>query len=111
METINFNISEEYEEKPIGNIQYFSGHKNNYYSEESMLRSFKCKVDNELFGGMQSYNIFTKNGKTRHGLQYELIKAQYEELGLEYTKLDYMLNYVYRDNDKDNRDFDIELVR
>ncbi len=111
MQNIDFNISEEYEEKEIGSIQYFNGQTSKYYSEESMLRAYKSKFDNEFLNGIQSYNISTKNGKTRHGLQYELIKEQYNELGLEYTKLDYMLNYVYCNDDKDNRDFDIELVR
>lgn len=108
---INFNISNEYEEDVVGEIEYYNGQHNYYYSEESMIRAFKNKFDKKFLQGIQSYKLSKKNGKTRHGLQYELIKEQYEELGLEYTELDYVLDYICRDNNNDNHELDVELVR
>ena len=110
MENINFNISNEYEDKPVGIVKYANGEEYTAYSEESMLRAYK---ENWLVDvtTIKEYETYTNNGKTRHGLNYELIKSQYEELGLEYLKLDYMRDYVYNNQNRDNRDLDFELVR
>lgn len=111
MENIDFNISNEYEETAVGMVTYTNNDYYVAYSEESMLRAYKENWLSQITN-IKEYNIFPNDEKIRHGLQYELIKAQYEALGLEYTKLDYIYNYVNNNDNRENdNNFELDLVR
>lgn len=110
MESIDFSISNEYEENIVGIIEYSNGACFPHYSEESMLRAYKEKGFEDIID-IKEYVIFPDEEKHRHGLQYEIIKEQYNKLGLEYLKLDYMRDYVYESNNKDDNDLFMEFVR
>ncbi|MBO5397641.1 MAG: hypothetical protein J6A36_01720 [Clostridia bacterium] len=111
MNNIDFNVSNLKEKYIVGSIKFFNGEHIAYFNETDMLKDFRETWNNVGMFGIQNYNVFPTDDNERHGLQYELIKEQYEQLGLEYTKLDYMSNYVNNKENSENDNLDIELVR
>jgi hypothetical protein len=94
METkFNYSVSDKTEYAPIGHIKYlYPSEVIEYYSEKELLNDYKNAVYNEGINAVKVKINGTKNNP-RHGLNYEILREEANEYGVDYTKEEYERAY------------------
>lgn len=90
---LDYSISDKTESIPVGYIKFlYSGEIIDYYSEKELLEDFEDIVYSEGVNSIK-YKINRTKENPRHGLKYELLKAEADEYGQDYTKEEYERAY------------------